>query len=164
MSAEGATPPRPRTPPIWWVVFSVGLLVALAGAIVWLGATNAPSGDRPLIENPGGIIALLIGGVTSTAALIIPKLNTIRDATAATQHHVVNDHGDRVLRDDLDELLRIARSTEARVGAVENVQKTLVSDIGGLREENRNDRRADADRFSLLEGRVRDIEHTKEKP
>lgn len=155
--------PRPRTPPIWWVLFAVGLLVAAAGAIVWLGATNAPGGARPLIENPGGLIGILVGGVLSLSAVVIPKLNTITAATAATKHHVVNDHGDRVLRDDLDELLRIARSTEARVGAVEGVQRTLVADVGGLREENRNDRKADQERFALVEGRVRDLEH-KEKP
>ncbi|MDR7113876.1 hypothetical protein J2X03_003778 [Microbacterium trichothecenolyticum] len=154
--------PRPRTPPVWWVLFAVGLLVAAAGAVVWLGATNAPGG-RPLIENPGGIIAVLVGGVLSLTAVIIPKLNSIRDATAATQHHVVNDHGDRVLRDDMDELLRIARSTERRVEAVEGAQRGLSADIGGLRQENRDDRRAESDRFALLEGRVRDIEH-KERP
>lgn len=156
----GSTPTRPRTPPIWWVVFAVGLLVAAVGAIVWLGATNAPAG-RPLVENPGGIIVALIGGAVSLSALIVPKLNSIRDATAATQHHVVNDHGDRVLRDDLDKAIRLIEGVATQVAQVRKTQADHGRDIGGMRADVRQLREVDRDNgrdIAEVRGTVADLD------
>lgn len=160
-SAEEPTrPPRPRTPPYWWVLFGVGLIVAAVGAIVWLGATNGPGG-RALVENPGGIIAVLVGGVLSVTAVIIPKLNSIRDATAATQHHVVNDHGDRVLRDDLDKAIRLIEGVSQQVTQVIRTQNEHGNDIGGMRAEVRQLRDVDRDNgrdIAEVRGNVADLD------
>lgn len=56
------------------------------------------------------------------------------------------------------------------INRIESMVQTLMKDVGdtktdvaGLREENRNDRKADSDRFDKLEGRVFHIEQ-KDKP
>lgn len=143
------------------MVFAVGLLVAAAGATVWLGATDAPAG-RPLVENPGGIIVGLIGGAVSLTALIIPRLNNIRDATAATQHHVVNDHGDRVLRDDLDRAIQLMEGVAKQVSQIRRTQTDHGRDIGGIRADVRQLRDVDRDNgrdIAEVRRTVADLDH-----
>lgn len=114
--------------PAWWLLLIAGVLVA-AGAVIWLGAQNDSDG-APLIENPGGVIVALFGGVTAILAIVLPQVLAIK-------HEVKNSH-DTNMRDDLDD------KHDAIIARIDKVFGAVSSDIRGLRRDvGRNTDRLD---------------------
>lgn len=96
----------------WWALLILGLVIAV-GTIVWLGALDDDDGV-PLIENPGAIVAVLLGSVTSILAVVLPQVLEIK-------HQVKNDHPQN-FRDDIDgkhtTILKIVEAIAADVRGV----------------------------------------------
>lgn len=134
----------------WWALFLGGLLVSMASAIIWVGSLNTADGD-PLLENPGALLSTLIGGVTSIVGIIVGKLNAIGGDTAQTKNHVVNSHGDIILRDDLDEI----KSDMKRVLHIQATQGVDLSDMRrdmlGVREELSQIRKTEREQWDAIE-------------
>ena len=82
---------------------------------------------------------------------LLPTLRSISKDTAATTHHVVNSHGDRVLRDDLDRVLSKLDDMSADVRDVRDTQRSQGRDILGLREEIGQIRQTERDQWAAIE-------------
>lgn len=140
----------------WWILFFLGLFVAIVSIIVWMGATNAADGD-PLLENPGALVLALISGVTSIAALVIPKLSAIGNNTAQTAQHVVNSHTERNMRDDIDELKRGVDSLIILAKSQGQRLSDQSRDILGIRQELGQIRQTERDQWEAIEDTDRKI-------
>lgn len=109
---------RGRINPWWWVLSGGGAFVAIIALVAWFGGNPAPDGT-PWLDQPDAVILAIIGGVVTMLTPIIPALAGIRRETSATAHHVVNDHGNKNLREDIDEIKAIAHRLDARVSGVQ---------------------------------------------
>lgn len=114
----------------------------------------------------GGVIVAALGVVSVLVGKSVGKLRGEVRETAATvgrvRHHVENDHGDRNLREELDERDKAAQERHAEVmRAMHSTQR----DIGGLRQDVRqlrSDDQALDQRMQRVESTV--IQISKEKP
>jgi hypothetical protein len=113
-------------------------VVAAGGLAALIWTITATDIDAPAAT-------ALVGVCTAIATVLV----VILQRTRAVEHEVKPNSGS---------------SMKDQTNRIEAMVQTLIFDVGGLRQENRDDRRAEADRFALLEGRVRDLEHPKEKP
>ncbi|WP_417555580.1 hypothetical protein [Microbacterium sp.] len=134
----------------WWVTsaaLAVVLLVCVA--IVWAGAIHDPDGNS-LLADPGAVLLGLFALVGTLGSALIAKL---APSLKVIEENVQNDHkkpdGSPLnMRDDLDE----------KHDVVIDTLRDLRRDIGGIREEIRNDRRATADRFDGIDDRLQKID------
>ena len=128
----------PPTGRAWWAAAGILAVVTISClGIVWAGAANDGDGN-PLIETPGAVIIGLLATVGSLGSAAIAKLGP---AVSAIKENVQNDHKKAdgtplFLRDDLDD------KHDMLISALMELRR----DIGGLRQEARDDRRAAADR------------------
>lgn len=127
-----------------------GGLVAIISLVIWWGGSPAPDGT-PWITDPDKIILAIVGGFVALVSPVIPILLGIWKDTAATTEHVVNSHSDAILRDDIDELLTLARSTERRVGRLESISDQQGKDVLGIRDEIGQIRRTERDQWDAIE-------------
>ncbi|MFF2493262.1 hypothetical protein [Agromyces sp. NPDC058064] len=104
-----------------------------------------------------GVFTLMGAVVATIGGVMIAKINTAKkhaesaaasSATAAEQ--TANSHKTN-LRDDIDKLTSIAQAAVDTAQASVDAVKTVQKDIGGLREENRLDRKAADERISSVE-------------
>ena len=146
----------PRSP-WWWVLFASGALLVVIGLVAWLCGQIAPDGTTYL-RDPDAIILAVIGGAASITALVIPKLKAIETQTCATTEHVVNSHGSRILREDIDELLAHARHHSTRMKFMEDRQEQMAQrqeqqgrDMLGIRDEIGQLRRSEREQWDAIE-------------
>lgn len=160
----------------WWIVAAaLGIVLLFCIGIIWAGAMKDSDGN-PLIENTSTVLVGLFALVGSLGASIIatltPKLKVITDNVQ--NDHMKPDGTPLGLRDDLDdkhgEVLQDNKRRHdeqmAAIAAIAAAQNEMKRDIGGLRQENRDDRKASADRFDSIEDRLSaatDRIHTIEK-
>ncbi len=140
--------PRQRLSPWWWVASIVGLVVVLVGLVAWLAMLRTPTGERWLTEP---VLIIVAGGLVGVGSPVLGSILRISSSVAATEEHVVNSHSTRNLRDDIDELLALARSTEQRVGSVEQAQERHGRDILGIRDEIGQLRRTEREQWAAIE-------------
>lgn len=105
----------------------------------------------------GGVIVAALGVVSVLVGKSVGKLRGEVRETAATvgrvRHHVENDHGDRNLREELDERDKAAQERHAEVmRAMHSTQR----DVGGLRQDIRQLRSDD----QALDKRMQRVEST----
>lgn len=174
-----APPKRSPSGQLWWAVAGIFLVVALCClGVIWAGAAHDGDGN-PLIDSPGAVLVGLLATVGTLGSAAIAKLGP---AVSAIKENVQNDHKNPdgtplYLRDDLDgkheEILarqdakheEIIRRQDAMqqvfLDALNEHRAEIRADLGGLRAENRDDRRAaidreraTADRFDSIEDRL----------
>lgn len=129
---------RGRINPWWWVLSGAAALTSIISLVVWFGGQIAPDGESYLL-NPDAIVLAIISGAVSISAPLIPAVVGIRKDTAATTQHVVNSHGDRNLRSDIDSALALLGEALVRLEVLDDVRK----DVAGMRAEFRQLRDVD---------------------
>lgn len=134
----------------WWIVAAaLGVVLLFCVGIIWAGAMKDGDGN-PFIENTSSVLVGMFALVGSLGASIIaaltPKLKVITDNVQ--NDHTKPDGTPLNLRDDLDD------KHDTILGVLEEFRREVRRDIGGLRQENRDDRKASADRFDSIEDRL----------
>ena len=134
----------------WWIAAAaLGIVVLFCVGIIWAGAMKDGDGN-PFIENTTAVLVglfSLIGGLGSALiAKLTPPLKVITENVQ--NDHVKPDGTPLNLRDDLDD------KHDTTLAVLEVFRREVRRDIGGLRQENRDDRKASADRFDSIEDRL----------
>lgn len=128
----------------WWWALSGGLaFVGVVALIFWLSATNGPHG-KPWLDNPTPLVVAVLGLVGAFITPLVPKVSNISTNSAQTAQHVVNSHGGRILRDDVDDI-------KAMLSRVIDAQTHQGLDIRGLREELGHIRKIERDQWKAIE-------------
>lgn len=117
-----------------WVWPSVVAAVGVAG-LIWTAVSAK-------VDGPAA--SVIVGVCTAIATVLVVILQRTRTA----DHELKPNSGS---------------STKDQINRMEHMLQTVLLDVGGIRQENRDDRRATEERFGRLEDRVHDIEH-KERP
>ena len=109
------------------------------------------------ITSTGGVIVAALGIVSVIVGKSVKKLRgEVRESSETigrVRHHVENDHGDRNLREELDERDKAARDRhDELLAVVRNTQR----DVGGLRQDVRQLRSDD----QALDQRMQRVEST----
>ena len=109
------------------------------------------------ITSTGGVIVAALGIVSILVGKSVKKLRgEVRESSETlgrVRHHVENDHGDRNLREELDERNRQAQD---RHDEVMRAMRSTQRDVGGLRQDVRQLRSDD----QALDQRMQRVEST----
>lgn len=159
-----------RRLPSWGIIL---IAVVLVGAgVVWAGGMYDVKGNSYLSAGTVQILIALIGAVGTMFAVLLNRQSEQRDHLRETnrriEHEFKPNHGSslRDLNDRIEEKLTTVLQQQdtvlAQQATVLAQQATIGNDIGGIREEIRIDRRANASRFEKHDDRLHDLEHPKE--
>lgn len=136
----------------WWAAFASFAAVLLVCALIVFIAFLKDADGNAIIENPGAVLVGFFALVGTIGTGVIAKLAPLQSGLDVIQQNVQNDHTKPdgtplIMRDDLDD------KHEEILTVLKEFQREIKRDIGGLREENRNDRKATNDRFDSVEER-----------
>lgn len=119
-----------------WVILTLGT-VGTGAAVIWSGGLHDSTDGTPLLdETVVKLLVALIGGAVTILTLLLQR-------TGAVEHELKPNSGS---------------STRDAINRIEQMLTEQGKDIGGIRQEIRDDRRATADRFDTVDDRLHTIE------
>lgn len=117
----------------------------LLAAIVGIAIT-----EQSLVAVIGAVGGVCVALITAFGSAFVVLANRARKSAAIAAHESRPNSGS-TQRDSINRIESMVQTLIKDVGDTK-------TDVAGLREENRNDRKADADRFDTLDDRLTHME------